>query len=104
MDVHSILLVDGRSNVVLKVFRNDPDVNAVRNFKRLPVFRGHITLFLSVARNSSGGFRGRVWFYRLWRSFLSCLLVLRSLLLRECSLTKVLDDLEGGLAINLGKP
>lgn len=56
MDVHPILLVDGRSNVVLKVFRNDPDVNAARDFKRLPFLSGYITLFLGVAGNTLGGF------------------------------------------------
>ena len=55
MDVHPILLVDRRSNVVLKVIGSDPDVDAAGDFERLPFLGGHVVLFLGVAGGSLGG-------------------------------------------------
>ena len=109
MDVHPVLLVDRGSNVVLEVIRSDPDVNTAGDFERLPLFCGYIALFLGFAGDSlsiglrGGGLGGSGWLCGLRGFFLSCFLVLRGLLLWECFLAKILDDLYCGLAIDLGK-
>ena len=54
MDVHSILLVDRGSNVVLEVIGSDPDVNAAGDFERLPFLCGYIALFLGFTGDSLG--------------------------------------------------
>lgn len=68
MDVHPILLVDGRTNVVLEVIGGDLDMNAARNFKRFPFLGCHIVLSIGATGNGLGvglgigglGARGRL--------------------------------------------
>ena len=65
MDVHPILLVNGRSDVVLEVIGGDPDMNAARDFKGFPCLGSHIALPLGVAGDGLrlgpriGGLSGR---------------------------------------------
>ena len=54
MDVHPILLVDGRTNVVLEVIRGDLDMNAARNFKRFSFLGCHIVLSIGATGNGLG--------------------------------------------------
>lgn len=54
MDVHPILLVDGRSNIVLEVIGGDPDMNAARDFERFPFLGCYVVLFTGAARGSLG--------------------------------------------------
>ena len=49
MNVHPILLVDWRSDVVFDIIGSDADVNRAGDFERLPLLCGHIILFLGGA-------------------------------------------------------
>ena len=111
MDVHPILLVDGRSNVVLEVIGGDPDVNTAGDFERFPFLGCHIVLSssatggrLSVGLGISGlSGRGRLCGLRqpsLGYPFgLLCII-----LFWEGFLAKVLNDLECGFPVNLKGP
>lgn len=83
-------------------------MNAAGDFERLPLLGGYVVLFLWFSgdslraglRISGFGSGGRLCGIR--QLFLSCLLGFRGLLW-ERFLTEILDDLESGFAINLGK-
>lgn len=112
MNVHPVLLVDRGSNVVLEVIGSDPDVNAAGDFEWLPLLCGYVALFLSFTGGGFGiGLRlgrpggrlgGSGCLYGVRWFLLHCLFDLSGLLW-ECFLAKILDDLQCGFAIDLGK-
>ena len=54
MEVHPVLLVDRRSNVVFEVIRGDPDMDAARDFEWLPSLGCYVIPFLGFAGGSVG--------------------------------------------------
>ena len=54
MDIHPILLVDRRTNVVLEVVGGDPDVNAAGDIEWFPFLGCYIIPFLGTTGASLG--------------------------------------------------